>query len=242
MPGISTALKTHLEKIKITSGMPGYKILEAAALLPPTPGATKLYGDSDSAALLKVMKSFYTYGRSHFSWTTSSSSAGADGGMMKGGTTSGACGAFNANFRWLAEHALQIMGWSNGQYIGQFMTQPSSVCIDAKWVGNVCQTKDGYATTKSYKFKDHYWQVHGGTNYDVCFNHTFGSASNIIWSTLSAAPKTVLDKSGWMAADLYKLDKPVPAGSYLLKVKDNAYGSWPNWQIFQEAQIPKKGK
>ena len=240
MPGLSKVLKDHLDQIKISNSMPGYKILESAALLPPTPGAKTLFGDSVQSALLKVMKSFYDYGKSHFTWTTSSSSAGANGGMMKGGTTSGACGSFNANFRWLAETALGITGFSMGQYIGQFITMPNSVCIDSKWVGNVCVTAGAYSTTKSYKFKDHYWAVHGGTNYDVCFNHTFGSAASIIWTKLSDAPKPILDKTGWTASDLYKLDKPLPAGGFMLKVKDNAYGSWPNWQIFQEAKIPKK--
>ena len=160
--------------------------------------------------------------------------------MMKGATNAGACGSFNANFRWLAETVLGITGFSQGQFIGQFITQPSSVCIDAKWVGNVCTTPGGYATTKSYKFKDHYWAVQGGTNYDVCFNHTFGSSSEIIWSKLSPAATPLLTKTGHASNEIFKLDKALPAGDHLVMIKENAYGSWPAWQIMAAAKIPHK--
>ncbi|MBP8241721.1 MAG: hypothetical protein KAX36_05070 [Thermoflexales bacterium] len=237
---IQPAVKDKLEEAHISNSMPGWIIIDNAKLLPALPGAKTVFGDSVSAALKKLMNSFYAYGRKNFTWTTSSSSSANNGGMMKGATKAGACGAFNANFRWLAETVLSITGFSQGKFIGQFITQPGSVCIDSKWVGNVCTAPGGFSTTKSYKFKDHYWAVHGGTNYDVCYNHTFGNVSSIIWSKLEPASSEVLKKTGRASNEIYQLEKALPAGNHLVMVKENAYGSWPNWQIFPEDKIPKK--
>lgn len=220
--------------------MPGWIIVDNAKLLPALPGAEAVFGDSVPTALKKLMKSFFDYGRKNFTWTYNASGSAGNGGLMKGAAKAAACGTFNYNFKWLAEKALGITGFSDGKYTGQFITDPGSVCIDSKWVGNVCTKTGGYSDTKSFKFSGHWWVMHGGVNYDVCYNRTFGSVNDIIWTKLLPASPEVLKKTGRIAAEVLKLDKPLPAGNHLVMVKLQGYGQFPNWQIFPEDKIPKK--
>ena len=237
---IQPAVKDKLEEAHISNSMPGWIIIDNAKLLPALPGSEAVFGDSVSAALKKLMKSFYDYGRKNFTWTQSAPSSAANGGMMKGAAKNAACGTFNYNFKWLAENALGITGFSEGVYKGQFITEPGSVCIDSKWVGNVCTKPGGYSDTKAFKFSGHWWVKHGGINYDVCYNRTFGSVNDIIWTKLVPASSEVLKKTGFTKDEVWKLDKPLPAGNHLVMVTRQGYGGFVNWQIFPEDKIPTK--
>jgi hypothetical protein len=226
----------------LQKGMPGWEIVKAAKLLPPTPHDTKVFGDSEDAALKKLMAMFYKWGRGHWTWTPSASGGAANGGMMKGGANNAACGTFNSNFKWLADKALGIKGMGQGQFTTHFLTMPGAVCLDTKWKGNVSTPKKGVGELKCFKFSGHWWVTHGGTNFDVCYNNTFGSPSEIIWTKLTAAPGPLLAKTGLDSGALFKLDKALPYGNYLMVVKKNGVNGWPEWQIVHENELPSKTK
>ena len=139
-------------------------------------------------------------------------------GWSRAMPTRAACGSFNANFRWLAETGLGITGIGNGQDTHQFLTIPGGVCIDSKWIGNVRTATESFQELKCFKFYGHYWVTHGGINYDVCYNNTFHATSEIIWTNLIAADPDVAGRGGLNAQSLYKLEKPIPAGDYLVKL------------------------
>ena len=124
------------------AGKAGWKIVLAAGLTPPS--GDKLFGDSEQIAVMKVMKAFNAYGQQKWKWTQSASSTALNGGIVKGGTSSAACGTFNANFRWLCENALGIDGFSNVSHTGHFITRPAKNCIDGGWKGNVKTAAKGF--------------------------------------------------------------------------------------------------
>jgi len=79
--------------------------------------------------------------------------------------------------------------------------------------------------------------VHGGTNYDVCYNNTFTSTTEIIWSKLENPEPGLVGKGGLTMHDMYKLEKPLPAGDYLVKLQTQGPNGWPSWQIVTRAHI-----
>lgn len=193
---LHAAIQALLGAAGVTNGMPGWAILESARLLPPTPGSGAAFGDGPAQALRKVMKAYYEYGRNHWTWAQSAGGAAANGGLVKGQIQAVACGSFNQNFKWLAEKGLGITGITNGQETGQFLTMPGSVCIDSKWVGNVRTSTKAFGSLRCFKFSGHYWVMHGGVNYDVCYDNTFHSVSEIIWTRLLQPDQSLVGKGG----------------------------------------------
>ena len=234
---LRAAIQALLNAAGVSNVMPGWSIIENAKLLPPLPGAAALFGDPVVQALRKLMQSYYDYGRQHWTWAPQSGGAAASGGLVKGATNAVACGAFNLNFKWLAENGLGITGITNGQDHSNFLTMPGGVCIDSKWVGNVRNATQGFDQLKCFKFSGHYWVVHGGTNYDVCFNNTFAATAQIMWTKLLAADPSLARKSGLGAQEIYRLEKPLPYGDHLVKVQQLGTNGWPQWQIVSKAQV-----
>lgn len=234
---LSAAIQSNLSAAGVNSTMPGYRIIENARLLPPLPGSTALFGDTVQQAMRKLMKAYFDYGRQHWTWAQSAGGAAANGGLVRGMINAVACGSFNQNFKWLAEKGLGITGISNGQETGQFLTMPNSTCIDSKWVGNVRTATQGFDQFKCFKFAGHYWVVHNGVNYDVCYNDTFATPSEIIWTKLLPADPSVFSKSGLASNQVYKLDKPIPAGDHLVMLQQNGPNGWPSWQIVTKEQL-----
>jgi hypothetical protein len=219
-------------------GTPGWKIVAKAKLLKPAAGSGKLVGDTDSAAMLKLMNTYYEYGRGHWKWTQVSPSSSANSGLVKGGASAAACGGFSLNFKWLAENALGIDGIGKDQEFGQFITVPG-VCIDHNWKGNVRTSKKDFGQLKCFKFHDHYWVTHRGTNYDVRFNRTFGGSAEIIWTKLDLADQNPFPKLA--KGTLLKPEKNIPDGPYLMKL-DKDLNGWPTWQIMTLDQVTALGR
>jgi hypothetical protein len=234
-------LQTKMAAVGLTQGTPGYEIVGKAKLLPPPPNSGKLFGDAPAQAMPKLLRSYYEYGRAHWVWTTTSPGSSGNGGLVRGQAQSVACGAFNYNFKWLAENALGITGMGVGQDTSQFITMPGGVCIDAKWPGNVRTANKDFAQLKCFKFQGHYWVTYGGKNLDTCFNNTFGSTSQIIWSTLGSPDPQLLKKSGLRSDQLYKLEKKNAYGDHLVMLKQQGYGAWPTWQLMTTAEVAAGG-
>ena len=234
---LSAAIQNQLGAAGVNNAMPGWAIVEAARLLPPTPVSPNLFGDTDAQALRKLMKAFYDYGRVHWTWAQNAGGAAANGGLVRGLINAVACGSFNYNFKWLAENGLGIAGMGTGQEPAQFLTMPGGVCIDSKWVGNVRSTTEGFPQLKCYKFAGHYWVTHGGVNYDVCYNNTFATTQEIIWTKLLPPDPALVGKGGLAGHQLFKLAKPVPAGDHIFMVQQNGANGWPSWQLATKAQI-----
>ncbi len=234
---LSPAIQAQLAAANVTPAMPGWTIIQNAHFLPPLPGTAALFGDPVPQALRKLMKAYYDYGRINWTWAQNAPAAAANGGLVRGLINAVACGSFNYNFKWLAEHGLGIAGMGHGQEPAQFLTMPGGVCIDSKWVGNVRTTTEGFSQLKCFKFSGHYWVTHGGVNYDVCYNNTFGVTNEIIWSKLLPAEAKLVGKGGLAANQLYRLEKPIPAGDHLFMVQQNGANGWPSWQFATKAQI-----
>jgi hypothetical protein len=225
-------LSQRMQDAGVKQGSAGWKIVFDAKLMPPS-GGRGVVGDKDAAALFKLMKSFYKYGRAHWTWTQSSGGAAANGGLAKGTATTAACGTFNGNLMWLAEHALGIEGIKYGKCPDQFITIAGDG-IDSKWDGNVeCDRR----LLPMYKFHGHYWVKHGGNNFDACFNRTFGSSDDIISTKLSRVDKELLDETGLAYDELYKLDAPIKGKTHLkLRDRDGAHG-WPVWELLTKDEV-----
>jgi hypothetical protein len=236
---INAAIQNRMATAGLNHTMPAWTIVDNAKLLPPTPGSTALFGDPVGQALRKLMKSFYEFGRGHWTWTQNAGGAAANGGLVKSLISGVACGSFNHNFKWLAENALAITGITTGQETAQFLTMPESVGIDSKWVGNVRTATKIFTNLKCFKFSGHYWVMHGGVNYDVCYNNTFTTTSQIIWTKLRPAGQDVLKSGALQAHQVYKLEKPLPEGDHLVMVQQNGANGWPTWQIVPKAQLLK---
>jgi hypothetical protein len=234
-------LRAQMNSVGLTNATPGWQIVAKAKLLPPTPRSGKLIGDADSAALRKLMKSYYEFGRQHWTWAQSSPGSAANGGLVKGSTSTVACGGFNWNFKWLAENALGIAGVGTGQDTAEFITVPGGVCIDHKWQGNVRTTKQDFGQFKCFKFHGHYWVTHGGANYDVCFNNIFGGIGEIIWTKLDDDP-TLARKSGLPTGSVFKLEKKLPHGDHQVMLQKNGPNGWPSWKIATEKEVAALGK
>ena len=114
---------------------------------------------------------------------------------------------------------------------------PGSVCIDSKWVGNVRTSTKAFGSLRCFKFSGHYWVMHGGVNYDVCYDNTFHSISEIIWTRLLQPDQSLVGKGGLGANQIYRLEKPLPEGDHLVMLQQNGPNGWPSWQIVPKAQI-----
>src|SRR5690606_11524406 len=112
---ISVALANKMTAAGVGTGTPGWTIVQNANLLPPIPGSTALFGDTDAQALRKLMNSYFLYGRISWTWAQSAGAAAGNGGLVKGAIHAVACGSFNHNFKWLAENGLGINGIGTGQ-------------------------------------------------------------------------------------------------------------------------------
>lgn len=235
-------LRLQMNSVGLDNTTPGWQIVAKARLLPPIPHSGKLIGDADGAALRKLMKSYYEFGRQHWTWTQSSPGSAGNGGLVKGATSTAACGGFNWNFKWLAENALGIAGVGTGQDTAEFITMPGRVCIDSKWPGNVRTSSKSFAAFKCFKFHGHYWVTHSGTNYDVCFNNTFGGTGEIIWTKLDDPDQKLFKKSGLPSGSLFKLVNKLPIGDHLMMVDKNGPNHWPSWQIATEKEVAALGQ
>ena len=229
----------RMHHLGMTKSSPGWQIVVAAKLLPPTPKQDRPVGDNDTAALKKLMKSFYEYGRKNWSWVPSSPGSAANGGLVLGKTKAVACASFNGNFRWLAENALDIAGITLGEHKGGFLTVPGAACIDHKWAGNVRTDAQDFKQFKCFKFTSHYWAVHKGVGYDVCFNKIMQGKS--MWMTLLAPEGQVTASTGLSEGALYKLGKAQRWGDYLLMVEKNGVNGWPEYQICPHDKLPQRG-
>lgn len=228
------AVKQRLRKAGITEGKPGWTIVANAWLLPPTPGS---FGDSILVALQKLMRSFFEYGRQHWTWSQSSPRAAADGGLVKGDANIAACASFNLNFKWLAENCLDIKGITPSQHNVQFLTKPGRLCIDSKWVGNVRTNRRTFADLRCFKFREHHWVTYGGTHFDVCYNHTFYTTAEIIWTKLLEPDPRLVGKGGLRKDQIYRLETPHDEGDHLVMIQQQGPNGWPSWQIVTRDQV-----
>ncbi len=238
---IPQALQPNLFANGILNGSPGWQIADAARLLPPLPasggtGPVQLIGDQPAAAMAKLMKAFYDYGRVHFTWSQSSPSAAGNGGLLTGAATNCACATFNGNLKKLAE-ACGLTGIQNETLTSQFITVPGGECIDSKWHGNVRTDRDGYGQFRSYKFAQHYWLSMAGVHYDVCYNNTFYNSGQIIFTHLDAPDPDMARDSGLPVGQIYKLRKPLPQYDHIVMIQQTGPGGWPGWQLVTRAQI-----
>lgn len=233
-------IEDKLKKLRIGNDKPAWKIIENANLTNPPAGSNLLFGDNVQVALKKLMKSFYDYGRNKdWKWVTSSRANLQDGGLVKGEQPqNAACGTFNQNFRWLAENVLGITGWSPGEENSHFLTYSKIESIDKSWDGNV-HTKNGtIQQLKCFKFSKHYWVVHGGINYDVCYNKTFSINDDIIWSRLTMPDDATAKAKGLTKpGQLFKLAKPNGDGDYLIEDQHEGPNGWPTFIILKEADF-----
>jgi hypothetical protein len=227
-------IEEKLKKLGIPNDKPAWKIIENANFSNlPT-------GSDVKPALIKLMKSFYDYGRDNdWKWVTSSKANLLDGGLVRGESPAqAACGTFNQNFRWLAEKVLDITGWTQGEENSHFLTKSDIESIDKSWVGNV-RTKDReLSLLKCFKFSKHYWVVHCGTNYDVCYNNNFNNSNDIIWSRLTSPDDKIAQAKGLTKpGQLFKLVKLISEGDYLKEVDHAAPNGWPTFIISKEAEL-----
>jgi hypothetical protein len=232
-------IQNRLRALSITEAMPAWRILQNAWLLPPTPNQDTLFGDTVEQALKKLMKSFFEYGRQHWTWSQTSGPGAADGGLVKGVVSNCACASFNLNFKWLAEQCLGIQGITPNSYNRQFLTMPGRNCIDSKWAGNVRTATRAFEAVRCFKFSQHHWVSRGGVNYDVCYNDTFASTAEIIWTGLLPADPSVVKKSKLRPDQVYKLEKPLPEGDHLVMLQQYGPNGWPTWQIVDQSQVGK---
>jgi hypothetical protein len=234
---MTNPIAARMKAGRLPTSSPAWQIVTKAKLTPADQGSGRLFTESDSAALKKLMKSFFDYGRKNWDWISSSSTAGADGGLVLGKTKACACATFNLNFKWLAESVLDIDGIALGQYTKHFVTIPGKHCIDKNWAGNVLSPKG--ELLPCYKFSQHYWVTHSGQGYDVCFNSTF-SGTSFIGLKLGAADGPALQRTGLTNLSLFKLQKPEAGADYVAMVKKADASGWPVWQLFAEEDLPAK--
>ena len=143
---------------------------------------------NDATLLTELMNNFYTYGRSHWSWSSNSSGGAADAGLAKGTVNFAACGAFNDTFAYLATRVLGIEGVKKGNaeenqgktwYKGNFVTMPADV-IDSKWIGAVRSHNHSFRGLKMFKFSDHYFCNYNGVIFDATGNATHANTKTLV--------------------------------------------------------------
>ena len=183
--GSQTPLADKLTELGFGAMAPGREIIRTPNNLEPRFRDHTVH----SAQLLReLMHNYWTYGRSHWSWTASSTPLVADGGLVKGAVKFGACGAFNDNFAYLATRVLGIEGVRKGNaeetqgqtwYKGNFVTMPVDV-IDSKWNGGVMSHNYPFTALKMYKFSDHYFCNYEGTIFDATGNATHATTRTMV--------------------------------------------------------------
>jgi len=230
---IPTQIQTNLIAKGITSDTPGWSMVNNARLLPPTPPQAQqgiLTSTAGPRIMVQLMKAFYDYGRTHFTWSQSSPSAAGSGGLLKGGARNCACATFNLNLKKLAQ-ACGLENINMERLEKQFITIPGGVCIDSNWPGNVKSDRDDYSKFRAFKFQSHYWLSYMGTQYDVCYNSTFQSRAQIVWTNLLPAAPQVLQRASMPSNKLYRLEKPLPAYNHLIMENQNGPQGWPVWKL-----------
>ena len=105
--GSQTPLAAKLTDLGFAPNAPAREIIRTPNNLEPRFRDSTVHA---SQLLRELMHNFWTYGRSHWSWTASSTGAAADGGLVKGTVNFCACGAFNDSFAYLATRVLGIEG------------------------------------------------------------------------------------------------------------------------------------
>jgi hypothetical protein len=232
------ALKKQMTDSGLAAGTPGWKIVLAAGLKPPT--GDKLYGDSDQIAIVKLMKAYNAYGRKSWKWEPSALLKKDN--LILGSAKVSYCQGFNNNFAVLAMYAfgMQKGDFTIGRHQGQFITRPSKECIDSKWKGNVRTPSKNISAMGCYKFNDHYWVKWHGANLDVCYNRVFSGPESIVLSALDSADAQLAKDKGYKPNELFKLAKRHPEGDHLVMIKQKGVNNWPEWMIVPEADIPKK--
>lgn len=235
-------LQAQLTHNGLTAVMPGWTIINNANLLPPLPNAAAgaMFGDTPANALRKLMQAFYDYGRLHWRWTSSSSAAAGQGGLVRGNAHNCACATFNANLKFLAETCCGIQGIQSQTLNEHFITVPGSTCIDSNWHGNVRMLTQGYQQFRCYKFSAHYWLSLNGQHYDACFNNVFVAQEQIIFTRLPIDTPFAA-KYRFPTDKLRKLAKPLPNATHIIEVAvgGTGPGGWPGWELVNEAQLKK---
>ena len=79
---LSAGIQARLAAAGVNNTLPAWRILENARLLPPLPASGVPFGDPVSQALRKLMRSYYDYGRQHWTWAQSAGAAAANGGLV----------------------------------------------------------------------------------------------------------------------------------------------------------------
>jgi hypothetical protein len=189
----ATPLADKLQELGFTALAPARTIITTPTNLTPR---FRDRGVQDATLLTELMNNFYTYGRSNWSWSGSSTGGAADGGLVKGTVNFCACGAFNDSFHYLATRVLGIEGVKKGNapenlgktwYKGSFVTMPTDV-IDSQWVGGVCSHNYSFAALKMFKFTDHYFCNYNGVIFDATGNATHASTKTLVAFDLKAIP------------------------------------------------------
>lgn len=229
---LMTTLAAHraaLEANHFPIGTPAWIIVNDANLAAIDPPA---------AMLQKLMHSFYNYGRQHWTWSTAGAAASANGGLVRGNAQNCACSTFNGNLKLLAEQGCGIAGIQSQSHVGHFITLPGGISIDSAWPGNVKLRDQNYGQLKCYKFSSHYWLSLHGVHYDVCFNRTFASVENIIWSQLAQTAPNEAARYHQTPPTLWRLTKPLPTATHLVQViAQQGIGGWPGFQLVNEQEL-----
>ena len=183
--GSQTPLADKLTELGFSQQAPARQIIHAPTNLEPR---FRDRAVQDAQLLRELMHNYWTYGRSHWSWTASSTGAAADGGLVKGSVNFCACGAFNDSFAYLATRVLGIDGVKKGNaaenqgktwYKGNFVTMPADV-IDSKWIGGVMSHNYPFGSLRMFKFSDHYFCNYNGVIFDATGNATHDSTKTMV--------------------------------------------------------------
>jgi hypothetical protein len=192
--GSATPLADKLTELGFSATAPARTIIKSPTDLTPR---FRNRAINDGELLKDLMGNYYAYGRSHWSWSASSSPASADGGLVKGTVNFGACGIFNDGFAYLATRVLGIEGLKKGNaaenigktwYKGNFVTMPTDV-IDSNWKGAVMSHNYAFSALKMFKFTDHYFCNYNGVIFDATGNATHASTKTMVAFDLVLLPQ-----------------------------------------------------
>jgi hypothetical protein len=183
--GSQTPLAGKLTELGFTAHAPAREIIRTPTNLEPR---FRDQSVPDAQLLTELMHNFWTYGRSHWSWTASSTGAGADGGLVKGNVNFCACGVFNDSFAYMATRVCGIEGVKKGNadenrgktwYKGNFVTMPADV-IDSKWIGGVRTHNYPFSALRMFKFSDHYFCNLNGVIFDATGDATHTTTKTMV--------------------------------------------------------------
>jgi hypothetical protein len=191
--GSQTPLADKLTELGFSPTAPAREIIRTPTNLEPRFRDRTIHA---SQLLRDLMANYWMYGRSHWSWTASSTGGAADGGLVKGAVNFGACGTFNDSFAYLATRVLGIEGLKKGNaeenegktwYRGNFVTMPVDV-IDSKWIGGVMSHNYPFRALKMYKFSGHFFCNYEGVIFDATCNATHESTDTMVAFDLTKLP------------------------------------------------------